>query len=98
MSVGTFRLRIGLLDEAGHKDILAHNLHEPKLDPRLAPDRLAGDLVSAPLAGSRGGAPAWVAGVRRPNAAPAMIPSGCPRRRRFSAAEGFNDIVRTRQF
>ena len=78
--------------------ILAHNLHEPKLDPRLAPDRLAADLVSAPLAGSRGGAPAWVAGVRRPNAAPAMILSGCPRRRRFSAAEGFNDIVRTRQF
>ena len=56
MSIGTFRLRIGLLDEVSHEDILAHNLHEPKLDPRLAPDRLAGNTSARPWRG-RGAEP-----------------------------------------
>jgi hypothetical protein len=38
---------MGLPDERGRADILGHYLRGLKLDPRLAPDRLAADLASA---------------------------------------------------
>jgi transitional endoplasmic reticulum ATPase len=38
---------MGLPDERGRADIFEHYLRELKLDPRLAPDRLAADLASA---------------------------------------------------